>query len=317
MNKIVIAHRGASGYLPEHTLAAKALALGLGANYLEQDVVLTQDDVPIVLHDIFLDTVTDVATKFPQRARDDGRFYAIDFTLSEIRDLAVHERFHRDTGIPVFAARFPHGGLTFRIPTLAEELEFVAGLRRSTKRSVGIYPEIKAPAFHRQHGKDISRLVLATLSAFGFSGRDAGVFLQCFDDQECRRCREELATQLPLIQLIGENAWHEAATDFDHLRTPAGLENVAQYADGIGPPIERIVTGRDDDGQPVVSDLTEVAHELGLVVHPYTFRIDALPEFSPHPEWLLSALFKTAGVDGLFADFPDVVVRFLSQSGVY
>ena len=104
---IVIAHRGASGYLPEHKLEAKALAFAMKADYLEQDCVLTADDVPVVLHDIQLDTVSDVARRFPRRRRDDGRFYAVDFTLDEIRSLRVTERFDRETGEAVYPQRFP------------------------------------------------------------------------------------------------------------------------------------------------------------------------------------------------------------------
>src|ERR1043165_1359827 len=94
---IVIAHRGASGYLPEHTLAAKALAYGLGADYLEQDIVLSKDDVPVVLHDIYLDTVTDWSRRFPERKRSDGRFYALDLSLAELKQLRVTERFNAKT----------------------------------------------------------------------------------------------------------------------------------------------------------------------------------------------------------------------------
>src|SRR5262249_26330393 len=99
---VVIAHRGASGYLPEHTLPAKALAYGMGADYLEQDVVLTRADQPLVLHDVHLDTVTDVAEVFPDRKRPDGRFYALDFTLAEIQSLRVTERIDPKTKRPVF-----------------------------------------------------------------------------------------------------------------------------------------------------------------------------------------------------------------------
>ncbi|MCA9216274.1 MAG: hypothetical protein KDB27_24565, partial [Planctomycetales bacterium] len=104
---IVIAHRGASGYLPEHTLPAKALAYGMGADFLEQDVVLSRDGVPIVLHDIHIDTVTDVAKKFPNRKRGDGRFYAIDFDVAELKTLDVVERFDAQTKKAVFPNRFP------------------------------------------------------------------------------------------------------------------------------------------------------------------------------------------------------------------
>ena len=108
---------GASGYLPEHTLAAKAVAHVMGADFIEQDVVLTRDDHPIVLHDVHVDTVTDVATKYPGRARDDGRFYAIDFTLAEIRTLRVSERIDIETKKAVYPQRFPVGESAFRVPS--------------------------------------------------------------------------------------------------------------------------------------------------------------------------------------------------------
>src|SRR4051812_7315360 len=140
---LVIAHRGASGYLPEHTLAAKAYAHALGADFLEQDIVLTKDNVPIVLHDIWLDTVTDVAARFPERKRTDGRYYAIDFTLAEVKQLRVTERVDPKKGVPVFGKRFPAGKSSFQISSLEEELQLIQGLNRSTGRAVGIYPELK------------------------------------------------------------------------------------------------------------------------------------------------------------------------------
>src|SRR5947207_6618226 len=129
--KIIIAHRGASGYLPEHTLAAVAVAHTMGADYLEQDVVLSKDSVPVVLHDIHLDTVTDVARRFPGRKRRDGRFYAIDFTLAELKQLRVTERFNHQTGEPVFKERFPQCQASFEIPTLEEELQLIQGLNQT------------------------------------------------------------------------------------------------------------------------------------------------------------------------------------------
>ena len=107
--KIVIAHRGASGYLPEHTLAAVAMAHAMDADYVEQDVVLTKDAVPVVLHDIHIDAISDVAKRFPDRKREDGRYYAIDFTLAEIKQLKVTERFDPKNGQPIFEGRFPLG----------------------------------------------------------------------------------------------------------------------------------------------------------------------------------------------------------------
>jgi len=161
--KIVIAHRGACGYLPEHTLEAKAMAYGMGADYIEQDVVLTRDDRAVVLHDIHMDTVTDVAKAFPDRKREDGRYYAIDFTLDEIKKLHVTERMDLETGKPVFPGRFPAGKSGFRVPTLEEEIELIQGLNKSTGKDVGIYPEIKSPAWHRSEGKDISKAAKARI----------------------------------------------------------------------------------------------------------------------------------------------------------
>ncbi|NBV47014.1 MAG: glycerophosphodiester phosphodiesterase, partial [Planctomycetia bacterium] len=132
---IVIAHRGASGYLPEHTLPAKALAHAQGADAIEQDVVASRDGVPVVLHDVHLDTVSDVAERFPGRARPDGRYYCVDFTLAELRTLSLSERFHHGDGRPVYAGRFPKGAGHFTIATLEEELAFIAGLSRTTGRN--------------------------------------------------------------------------------------------------------------------------------------------------------------------------------------
>src|SRR5680860_1507634 len=113
--KVIIAHRGASGYLPEHTLAAKAMAYSMGADYLEQDIVMSKDNVPVVIHDIHLETVTDVAKKFPNRKRKDGKFYVIDFTFEELKQLNVSERFDPKTKKAVFPKRFPTFSSTFKL----------------------------------------------------------------------------------------------------------------------------------------------------------------------------------------------------------
>ena len=130
---LVVAHRGASGYLPEHTQAAKAYAHALGADFIEQDLVLSKDDVPVVLHDVHLDAVSDVATRFTGRQRADGRFYVLDFTLAELRQLAVHERINLRTGAPAYPGRYDsqRSPAAFRISTLEEELQLIQGLNRS------------------------------------------------------------------------------------------------------------------------------------------------------------------------------------------
>lgn len=171
--KIVIAHRGASGYLPEHTLPAKAMAYAQGADYLEQDLVMTKDDHLVVLHDHYLDRVTDVADRFPDRARKDGRYYAIDFTLDEIKSLKFTEGFDIENGkkVQTYPGRFPMGKSDFRVHTFEEEIEFVQGLNHSTGKNIGIYPEIKAPWFHHQEGKDIAAKTLEVLKKYGYTVR--------------------------------------------------------------------------------------------------------------------------------------------------
>ncbi len=308
---VVIAHRGASGYLPEHTLAAKALAYAMGADYLEQDVVATKDDELIVLHDIFLDRTTDVAARYPDRCRDDGRYYARDFDLAEIRALKVGER--RDAeGKAVYRGRYPLDANTFRLHTLAEELSFVAHLAESVGRPVGIYPEIKHPAMHRADGIDIAQAVLATLGAFGYNDREDTVFLQCFDAAELIRIRTELGCDLKLVQLIGDNAWTESDTDYDAMRSPAGLQRVAETADGIGPWIPQLYRIEGETGRVRDSGLVAAAHYAGLFVHPYTARRDDLPPGFTGFSELLRFLFSELEIDGLFTDFPDIVVERLA-----
>jgi len=312
--KIVIAHRGASGYLPEHTLEAKAAAHAMGADFIEQDVVLTRDGVPVVLHDIHIDTVTDVATVFPDRARADGRWYAIDFSLAELKRLSVTERFDPRTGDAVYPGRFPPGKSAFEIATLAEEIELIQGMNASTGRGVGIYPEIKAPAWHRAEGQDISKIVLETLRSYGYRDKDDPVLVQCFEWAETRRIRDELGWQGRLVQLIGENRWGIAPdTDYEYLRTEEGLAAIAEVADGIGPWMRQVVPGLDADGEPRLTELVAHAHARGLVVHPYTLRADDLPDYAGSLEEVLSIFFVEAGVDGVFTDFPDRVVRFLER----
>jgi glycerophosphoryl diester phosphodiesterase len=312
--KIVIAHRGASGYLPEHTLAAKAVAHAMGADYIEQDVVLSKDGVPMVLHDIHIDTVTDVARVFPDRARADGRFYAIDFTVDELQSLSAMERADQ-AGEQAFPGRFPRGASSFGIPTLAEEIELIQGLNLSTGREAGIYLEIKAPAWHRAEGQDISAIVLGVLADYGYADADDLIYLQCFDWHETQRIRDELGYRGKLVQLLGENDWGEApGVDYDALRTKEGLAAIAKVADGVGPWMRHIVTGADRRGRPMVTDLVENAHAHGLAVHPYTFRADALPDYVDSLEEALRIFLVDAGVDGVFTDFPDRAVAFLRES---
>ncbi len=199
----VIAHRGASGYLPEHTLEGVAMAHAMGADYIEQDVVLTHDDELIVLHDLYLDAVTDVAKKFPDRKREDGFHYAIDFTLEEIKTLRVHERVKAD-GQPEFPGRFPPTAAIFRIPTLNEEITLIQGLNRSSSKNTGIYIEPKSPAWHTAEGRNLIKKVVSTVAEFGYQGRKDKAYLQSFDMDYLEYARNGLKTDLKLVQLIGE-----------------------------------------------------------------------------------------------------------------
>ena len=305
---LIIAHRGASGYLPEHTLAAKALAYGQGADFLEQDVVLSKDGVPVIFHDTHIDTTTDVAKKFPGRQRADGRFYALDFSVGELKQLNVTERFNPKTGKAAFPKRFPVGVGSFQVVTLEEEIQFIQALNRSTGRNVGLYPELKAPAWHRKEGRDLSAAVLPLLRKYGYDAKDSACYLQCFEYAEIKRLRGELDWKGKLVMLLGGKGKGPGETDFTYLQTDDGLAELAKVVDGIGPPISSYVTGKSP-AERQVTDLAARARKAGLKSHPYTLRADELPPCVASVGELLSALFTDAKVDGLFTDFPDLCIK--------
>lgn len=311
--KIVVAHRGASGYLPEHTLEAKAMAYAMGAHYIEQDVVMTRDDQLIVLHDITLDRTTDVATRFPGRARADGRHYVVDFSLEEIRSLRVREGVRNRNGVEqaIYADRFPVGKSRFTVNTLAEEIEFIQGLNRSTGKNIGIYPEVKSPGFHRQEGKDLSTALVSMLKDYGYTSRQDKVFIQTFEFDELKIIHDEIlpaaGISLRLVQLVGDDESYQWMFDAD------GMARLAQYADGLGPEKGLIIPYQSRAGAVEPTNLVTLAHANGMEVHPYTFRLDAgqVPGYADSFEELLNLFYFEAGVDGVFTDFPDRAVRFL------
>ncbi|QTH10424.1 glycerophosphodiester phosphodiesterase [Vibrio fluvialis] len=330
-NPLVIAHRGASGYLPEHTLEAKALAYGMKPDYIEQDVVMTKDDQLVVLHDHYLDRVTDVAERFPGRARADGRYYAIDFTLAEIKSLRVTEGFNIDdkgNKVAGFPDRFPMWKSTFTVPTFAEEIELIQGLNKSLGYDIGIYPEIKAPWFHRHEGKDISKAVLDVLKQYGYDSKDDKVYLQCFDANELKRIHDELLPSmkmdLNLVQLMAYTDWNETMTyqgeqampySYDWMFEPGGMKKVAQYADGIGPWKPMLVDDKSTKDNIIIKPLMGEAKAAGLVVHPYTFRADKgrIASYAENFDGMLDVFYNQVKVDGLFTDFPDKAVSFLNH----
>lgn len=298
--KIVIAHRGASGYIPEHTMESKAMAHAMSVDYIEQDVVLSKDDVPVVIHDIHLEEVTNVTELFPERSRDDGRFYVIDFTLDELMTLSVHERISLQTEKAVFPERFPLSSLNFKLHTLEDEIKLIQGLNQSTGKDIGIYPEIKNPGFHNKEGKDISKIVLQVLDQYGYTKKSDRCILQCFDVNELKRIRQELKSELYLTQLL------EFTDDLDH------LENYAAYADAIGPSIDQLFLLSHGKSSSEKKDFIKKAHQQNLMVHAYTFRKDQHPNFDSFED-LLKFGFYDLELDGVFTDFPDTVKDFLQR----
>ncbi|MDG2960759.1 glycerophosphodiester phosphodiesterase [Bisgaard Taxon 10/6] len=329
-DKIVIAHRGASGYLPEHTLESKALAFGQKADYLEQDLAMTKDNRLIVIHDHFLDGLTDVAKKFPNRKRADGRYYVIDFTLKEIQSLDMTENFKTENGkqVQVYPNRFPLWKSHFRIHTFEDELEFIQGLEKSSGKKIGIYPEIKAPWLHHKEGKDIAKATLEVLKKYGYTKKSDAVYLQTFDFNELKRIKTQLLPQmgmdLKLVQLIAYSDWHETEEknadgkwvnyDYDWMFKDGAMAEVAKYADGVGPGWYMLVDEKQSKaGNIVYTPLVNELKKYRMELHPYTVRKDALPPFFSDVNQMYDALLNKAGATGVFTDFPDTAVEFLKK----
>lgn len=333
-DKIVVAHRGASGYLPEHSIAAKAMAYAMHPDYIEQDVVMTKDNQLVVLHDHYLDRVTNVAQVFPDRKREDGRYYAIDFTLPEIKQLSMTEGFSVKDGktIANFPERFPIWQSSFKVSTLQEEIELIQGLNKSLGYNIGLYPEVKAPWFHRSEGKDISKAVLQVLKDYGYTTKDDKVYLQTFDFNELKRIHDELepslGMDLNLVQLIAETSWNETMEpnkegklvpySYDWMFKPGAMEIITKYADGIGPWKPMVVSDESTKDHIVLTGMVAEAHKNGMKVHPYTFRNDKgrIPHYADDYTSMLDIFYNTADVDGVFTDFPDMAVEYLSHRDV-
>ncbi|MDR0379564.1 MAG: glycerophosphodiester phosphodiesterase, partial [Candidatus Accumulibacter sp.] len=314
----IASHRGASGYLPEHTLEAKAMAYALGVDYVEQDVVLTKDNVLVVLHDHTLETTTDVAKKFPGRQREDGSYYAIDFTLDEIKSLLVTERFDPKTGKAVFAGRFPVGfGIDFRVPTLEEEILLIQGLNKSTGRNVGLYVEVKEPAFHEKEGKPIMEATIAMLDKYGYNKEDARVILQIFDFDAVKKSRA-LGWKAPLAMLVDMDGQMLIDDKDVHkwLLTEEGVKEVAKYASIYAPWFTHLALPSEDGKRWSTAPCLKWARDAGMKVHTWTHRTDSLAKGFASEEAMFDAIFKKMKLDGLFSDFPDRPIRYLEKSGL-
>lgn len=330
---VVIAHRGASGYLPEHTLESYRLAIEMGADYIEPDLVATRDGHLVARHEPRLDATTDVARRPELAARRTTRaldgvategFFACDLTLAEIRTLrAVQPRAERPRE---FDGRFG-------VPTLSEILELARAAGAARGRPVGVYLETKHPTFHAALGLALEPPLLDTLERQGWSGRHAPVVLQSFETANLRWLRPRTAARL--VQLLDASAaapdgtlvwappadrpWDRVVAGdprgYREMAAPEGLAEIASYADGIGPWKRYLVGLRAAGGgtSPAGSrtapptDLVARAHAAGLFVHAYTFR-DEPEELAadyggdPRAEY---RQFFALGVDGVFSDFPD------------
>ena len=331
---IVIAHRGASGYLPEHTLAAYAAAVFQGADFIEPDLVVTRDGRLIARHDNRLDVTTDVARRpaFAGRRTTrvvDGQhltgWFSEDFTLAEIRTLRAVERLPQ---IRPANARFDG---QFQIPTLEEILALRHALEEVVGRPIGLYPETKHPTHFRERGLAMEERLVQTLHAHGLA--DSGrVYIQSFEVTSLQHLRR--LTRIPLIQLLASAGQPFDATasgsrlTYAQMATAAGLADIAAYAAGVGPD-KSLLIPRDASGQLDPTRATAFvadAHAAGLVVHPYTFRAENafLPTNyqrgdNPSAHGDLSTeltAFLDLGIDGFFTDHPDlgVQIRDAAQS---
>ena len=308
--QIVIAHRGASGYLPEHNLSSASLAFGMGADFIEPDVVLTKDSIPIILHDIYLDLTTNISEVFPKRNRTDNHWYAIDFTLKEIKSLKLRERTYKGSKAAVFKNRSDVAKDFFTIPTLEEFILLIENLNKTTGKKVGIYPEIKKPSFHLAASKDITKIVLSKLVDMGYPKKSTPIYLQCFDMKELQKAKKEWS-QFPLIQLIGDNRDKEAQTDYNALQTTAGILKMKTYAVGVGPSIHHLITNTGNG--PTETTFSKLLKKHRLLIHPYTVRKDSLPSWARSIHHLHEILFNKIKVDGVFTDFTDLTVSFLNK----
>ena len=288
---IVIAHRGASGYLPEHTLAGFELAIEQGADYIEPDLVITKDGVLVVRHDIYLSTTTNVAEMpaFSTRRKtveDRTDWFIEDFSLSEIKSLRARQAF------PGRSKAFDD---KFLIPTFQEVIELVKRKQKETGRTVGIYPETKAPSRFESLGFDFAALLLQTLTSNGLNGAGAKVYIQSLEPAILKRLGK--MTELPLVML----ARPVSTARPNEPNIP--LVQIATFADGVGAYKTLLMNERGES-----SGFVESAHALGLIVHAWTFRNDSYPEdrFKSSDDEL--SRFLGIGVDGFFTDFPDTGV---------
>ncbi|WP_020392439.1 glycerophosphodiester phosphodiesterase [Kribbella catacumbae] len=328
---VVVGHRGASGYRPEHTLAAYELAARMGADFIEPDLVTTKDRVLVARHEPEIGGTTDVAAhpEFAARKKTkvlDGAplagWFAEDFTLKELKTLRAKER------IPALRQQNTVFDGKYQVPTLQEVIDLTKRLSRELDRPIGIYPETKHPTYFQQQGLALEPELVKTLTRNGLNRPDAKVFVQSFEVANLKALDKQL--RVPLVQLTSASG---APYDFvvsGDKRTYAdvvsanGLREVATYADGVGPAKDQVIpldsTGKLGTPTALVRD----AHRAGLVVHPYTFRVENnfLPANLRSSTVLADSgnlfaeidTFRKAGIDGLFSDNADIALAAEAES---
>lgn len=323
---VVIGHRGASGYRPEHTLAAYRLAIALGADYVEPDLVSTRDGVLVARHENEISGTTDVADHPEFAARRvtktiDGRpvtgWFTEDFTLRELRTLRAKER------LPQLRPRNTLYDGRYQIPTLQEVIDLVRAESRQRGKRIGLYPETKHPTYFDAIGLSLEEPLVRTLRRNNLANRHAPVFIQSFETGNLRQL--DRLIDVPLVQLVdAAGAPYDlvAAGDprtYDDLVKPAGLNWIDRYADGVGVAKARIIP-LDAAGRVLpATTLVRDAHATGLLVHVWTFRnennflaADFRRGTDPAAYGDVFAeyrLFLAQRIDGLFSDQPDTAVE--------
>jgi len=312
---IIIAHRGASGERPEHTLGSYELAIDQGADYIEPDLVSTKDGVLVARHENEISETTDVAAhpEFADRKTTrtiDGQsltgWFTEDFTLAELKTLRARERLPQ-----LRPANTAYDG-QWDVPTLDEIIALVKRHEKETGRRIGLYPETKHPSYFRALGLPLEERLVATLAKAGYDGADDPVFIQSFEVDNLKRLNA--MTELPLIQLMASVAGppDHPDTTYAAMSTPEGFAEIARYADGVGLEKAMVIPRAADGKLAAPSRIVKDAHAAGLKVHVWTFRRENyfLPaEFkageSPVATGHVGAeikAFLATGIDGLFSD---------------
>ncbi|TWP48810.1 glycerophosphodiester phosphodiesterase [Lentzea tibetensis] len=294
---LVIGHRGAAGYRPEHTAASYELAARMGADYVEPDLVSTKDGVLVARHENEIGGSTDVAShpEFASRLTtknvdgwDMTGWFTEDFTLAELKTLRA-----RESQPSLRPANTAWDG-KYQIMTFQEVIDLSRRLSRQLGREIGLYPETKHSAYFAALGLPLEPALVRTLNVNGLNHRRAKVFVQSFESDNLRALNRQL--RVPLIQLV----WEPAQV------TPARLREIASYADAVGPHMTMVISWNSDGSLGAPTTLVRDAHRAGLAVHAYTFAADDLPTGQTFTS-LLKAYYRQ-GIDGAFADHPDVAV---------